>query len=120
MGLWSRADWCPLGQGQPYSARQVETFLKDNLFVHERTCQALFSPAFRNTFWLRSAPIFERIGKYLYPALGGVHIIEASKQIYATKPKGTLAPVTSAERVKKALSPKPVPSPKVSSRDLDI
>ncbi|MEM9468677.1 MAG: class I SAM-dependent methyltransferase [Pseudomonadota bacterium] len=110
LGLWARADWSPLGQGQPYSARQVEQFLRDTQFVHERTCQAVFTPAYRNSLWLRASPLFERVGKYLYPALGGVHIIEASKQLYAMKGKGLGSPVTSTQRVKKALSPKPVPN----------
>ncbi|NQZ13594.1 MAG: methyltransferase domain-containing protein [Alphaproteobacteria bacterium] len=117
MGLWSRADWSPLGQGQPYSAKQIETFLKENLFVHERTCQAIFTPAYQNPLWLRMAFIFEKIGRFVYPALGGVHIIEASKQLYATKGRGTPAPITSSAQVKKALNPKPVPTPKVFSRD---
>ncbi|MAZ76474.1 MAG: methyltransferase [Micavibrio sp.] len=117
MGLWARADWSPLGMGQPYSARQVEAFLKDNNFVHERTCQAVFTPAFQGALWLRAAFIFEKIGKFLYPALGGVHIIEASKQLYATKGRGTPVRVSAGGRVKKALSPKPVPTPNTSPKD---
>lgn len=112
MGLWARADWSPLGQGQPYSARQVERLLRDNLFVHERTCQALFCPPFQKNFLLRTANIFEKIGAYIYPALGGVHVIEASKQIYANR--GTGVPVKS----KKAMQPartKPVATPRVKN-----
>lgn len=119
MGLWARADWSPLGMGQPYSARQVETFLKDNLFVHERTCQAVFTPAFQGALWLRTAYLFEKIGKYIYPALGGVHIIEASKQLYATKGRGTPVLSSSGGRVKKALNPKPVPTQNTSPKDID-
>ncbi len=83
MGLWSRADWTPFGQGRPYSAHQVENLLHENRFVHERTKHALFSPAFKNPLLFRLASVFETIGKYVYPALGGVHMIEASKQLYA-------------------------------------
>ena len=83
MGLWARADWTPFGQGRPYSAHQVENLLHENRFVHERTRHALFSPAFKNPLFFRLASMFEAIGKYLYPALGGVHMIEASKQLYA-------------------------------------
>lgn len=111
MGLWARADWSPFGQGRPYSARQVENFLSDNLFVHERTSYALFSPPFRNNLLLRGANFFEKIGPYLYPALGGVYVIEASKQIYANTGKGVRA--KSRESVKKPVSVKPVPTPRV-------
>lgn len=110
MGLWARADWNPFGQGRPYSARQVETFLKDNLFVHEQTTHALFSPPFQNNLLLRMAHIFEVVGKYLYPALGGVTIIEASKQLYAGKGKTVKSKVP--EAIKKAVSAKPVPTPR--------
>lgn len=83
LGLWSRADWTPFGRGTPYSASQVEAFLKDNLFSHERTQQALFVPPFRRDMFLRAATYFERLGRAVCPALGGVHIVEASKQLYA-------------------------------------
>ena len=111
MGLWARADWSPFGQGQPYSARQVENFLSENLFVHEQTCHALFSPPFQKTLFLRGANFFEKIGPYLYPALGGVHLIEASKQLYAGT--GKLARVKSRGKIKKPVSVKPVPTPRV-------
>ncbi|MCB1530423.1 MAG: methyltransferase domain-containing protein [Rhodospirillales bacterium] len=83
MGMWARADWSPFGQGTPFSARQVELFLRENLFVHERTEKALFVPPFRRDFFLRAAGYFEEIGRMLFPAMGGVHFVEASKQLYA-------------------------------------
>lgn len=113
VGLWARADWSPFGQGQPYSARQVENLLRDTLFVHEHTCQALFSPPFRKSFFLRAAHVFEKIGSWLYPALGGVHVIEASKQIYASR--GTTAPV----KIRKGLRPNRVKPAATSREKLD-
>lgn len=113
MGFWARADWSPFGQGRPYSSRQIEHFLSDNLFVHERTHHALFSPPFRNSFLLRAARFFERIGPYIVPALGGVTIIEASKQLYARTGKGVGA--TSREQIKKVMSAKPVATPRVEN-----
>lgn len=83
MGFWARNDHTPLGQGQPYSLRQVEALLKSSLFVHEQTTHSLFMPPFKNNLFLRLADLFEKIGSFICPALGGVHIIEASKQIYA-------------------------------------
>lgn len=111
MGFWARADWNPFGQGKPYSARQVENFLKDNLFVHERTTYALFSPPFQNKLLLRAAHLFEHVGAYLYPALGGVTVIEASKQLYAGK--GTAARAKNNYTPKKVVSGKPVPTPRL-------
>lgn len=111
MGLWARADWSPFGQGQPYSVGQVENFLSDNLFVHEQTSHALFSPPFQSSFFLRGAHFFEKIGPYLYPALGGVHVIEASKQLYAGTGKGVR--VKDRVKVKNSVTAKPVPTPRV-------
>ena len=111
MGLWARADWSPFGQGRPYSISQVENFLSENLFVHERTSHALFSPPFKSEMLLRSADFFETIGPYLFPALGGVHVIEATKQLYATKNKGARVGVTS--RLKASAPNKVVPTNRV-------
>lgn len=83
MGLWSRADWTPFGHGQPYSASQVEHFLTENKFVLERTEKGLFIPPFKSQFLLRSAAWWEKLGNILFPAMGGLIFVEASKQIYA-------------------------------------
>jgi len=90
LGLWARADWSPFGRGTPCSATQAEDILRANLFVHERTEKALFVPPFRGDFVLRSAGFFEKVGNAVFPAMGGVHFIEASKQLYAP---GTGKPV---------------------------
>lgn len=87
-GLWARADWSPFGQGTPYSAGQIQYFLHDNLFVHERSEEALFMPPLRFPFVLKSAGFFEQIGRYI-PFMAGVHIVEASKQLYARADKGS-------------------------------
>ena len=87
-GFWSRTDWSPLGQGQPFSKTQICNVLRDNSFVYERSRQAVFVPPIRKRFMRRAAPFFERFG--FYAGLpGGVHIIEVSKQLYAKADRGT-------------------------------
>lgn len=90
LGLWARADWTPFGRGMPYSAAQVEDFLKENLFVPERVERALFIPPFKSQTLLRSAMLWEKLGRKICPAMGGILLVEASKQIYAGT--GKLAP----------------------------
>ncbi len=85
LGLWARADWTPFGRGMPCSAGQVEDFLRENLFIPERTERALFIPPFKSQTLLRSAGLWERVGRRIFPAMGGVILVEASKQIYAGK-----------------------------------
>lgn len=83
LGMWARADWSPYGQGTPYSLEQLRWFLRDNLFVYERHKSALFMPPLRWQLIYRSAEALEKICPYFMPALAGVHIVEASKQLYA-------------------------------------
>lgn len=82
-GFWARADWSPFGQGTPYSVGQLCYYLRDNSFIHERTKEALFLPPLRSGLMLKSAGLFERIGRYLFPFAAGVHMVEASKQLFA-------------------------------------
>lgn len=103
-GLWAWAEWSPFGRGTPYSAAQIEFYLRDNLFVHERTEGALFIPPLRNRLMEKFAGLFESIGRKC-PLMPGVYIVEASKQIYATPMQGgSKSPVV---RGRRALFPKP-------------
>jgi len=110
--IWARMDHTPFGQGQPYSLRQVETFLKGSLFVHEKTDHSLFLPPFQSSIILRGADIFEKIGSLICPAFGGVHIIEASKQIYAGT--GKAVPAYRRKKVKMP-NAKPATAPRKSN-----
>lgn len=83
LGLWARADWSPYGQGTPYSLDQMRWFLRDNMFVYERHKAALYMPPMRGQMIYRSAETLEKICPYIMPALAGVHMVEASKQLYA-------------------------------------
>lgn len=94
LGLWARADWTPFGRGTPYSATQVRQLLTDHQFVHDQTRKVLFVPPFKNALLLRSAQFFESMGKYICSALCGLHMVEVSKQIYASRGTGL------AEKVK--------------------
>lgn len=83
IGFWSRAEWSPFGQGTPYTQSQLRWFLRDNMFAFERSKQVLYFPPLRWRWVVRMASTLERIGPFLFPALAGVHMVEASKQIYA-------------------------------------
>ncbi|MGQ0526738.1 MAG: class I SAM-dependent methyltransferase [Alphaproteobacteria bacterium] len=112
-GLWSRADWSPLGQGTPYSARQIHYYLRDNLFVHERTEEALFMLPLPYPVILKWADLFERLGKRYWSIMPGVHIVEASKQLYAKANPGSGTRVAVRG---KGFVPRPVPQGFTRSR----
>lgn len=82
-GLWARSDATPFGHGRSYSIHQIRKLLRAHLFIPERSEHALFAPPSAHPFWLKSAPYLEKLGARWLPALGGVHLIEASKQLYA-------------------------------------
>lgn len=83
MGFWARADWTPFGAGRPFTMSQINNHLQHNLFVRERIERALYMPPFKSFWLLRFAYTLESFGKFLFPGLAGLHIVEASKQVYA-------------------------------------
>lgn len=88
-GLWSRSDATPFGYGRPYTLGQLETQLKQHQFLPERHAAALYQPPSARRFWLKSGPLFEKMGGWLPTMLaGGVLIVEASKRVQP--PKGTV------------------------------
>lgn len=81
-GLWSRSDKTPFGFGRPYSASQLEAQLKAHGFIAERHASALYQPPSSKRFWLKTGPMWERIGTRTPIVMaGGVLMIEATKQI---------------------------------------
>ena len=85
-GLWSRRDRTPFGFGRPYSVSQLEVQLKHHNFLPERHLSALYQPPSERRFWLKSAPIFDRLGRsVLLSIAGGVLMVEASKRVYTPK-----------------------------------
>jgi SAM-dependent methyltransferase len=107
-GFWARADWSPFGQGTPYSLNQLRWFLRDNLFVYERHKPALFMPPIKGQLIYKSAETLEKICPYIIPALAGVHMVEASKQLYAGADTGTGSKVRVRGRVSFVPDPAPL------------
>lgn len=83
-GLWARRDATPFGFGRPYSLGQLEAQLRRHSFASERHVTALYALPSQKRFWLRLAPFCERTGQGLSGVLaGGVHVVEATKHVYA-------------------------------------
>ncbi len=85
MGVWARADWSPFGHGHPFTSSQLCSYLRDNKFVQERHKSALFVPPMPDSpIMMKSSNLIERMAGNILPFVAGVHIVEASKQIYAS------------------------------------
>ena len=86
VGMWAHAESTPFGQGQPYSPGQIGRLLAGGLFRVERRDTALFVPPARWRVVLRSAPLWDRVGRRVAVSLAGVTITEAVKDTYAALP----------------------------------
>jgi SAM-dependent methyltransferase len=101
--IWARADYTPFGHGHPYSMEQLNRLFRQSLFEPVEENRALFFPPFRRRFWLAAAPAWERLGERWFSPLGGVAIMEATKQIYGGELTGqkarhrTYAPTPAAQ-----------------------
>ncbi|GGC46392.1 class I SAM-dependent methyltransferase [Chelatococcus reniformis] len=97
-GPWARMDSTPFGHGQPYSRSQLKALMRQTLFSPELWLDALYVPPSDARLLLRSAWAWEQAGTRLALPFAGVHVVEATKQLYrpitvrAAKPALRLQP----------------------------
>lgn len=84
--LWAQVDRSPFAYGRPFSRNQLDRLLRDSLFLPERWDSALLAPPLRSRRLVRSGTAWERAGRWLWPQLAGVHLVEATKAMYAVAP----------------------------------
>jgi SAM-dependent methyltransferase len=80
-GVWALADATPFGHGQPFSRAQLGALLRDNLFEPTATARALYAWPWSFGPALALANGLERAGETLWPALGGLLMMEAVKRL---------------------------------------
>ena len=105
-GVWARMDTTPFGHGRPYSRSQITQLLRDTWFTPTGWGEALYMPPISRTLFLRSAAAWERAGATLISPFAGVHIVEATKQVYRAIPARR-----EKRRLVPALKPVLIPSP---------
>lgn len=92
-GLWARRDRTPFGYGRPYSPGQLDAQLRRHQFLPERHLGALYQFPSAKRLWMKSAPLFEKVGRNLPTVFaGGAFMVEATKLVYP--PKGTVRRVS--------------------------
>jgi SAM-dependent methyltransferase len=88
--LWAQVQVSPFGHGRPFSKMELEALLKGALFQPGHWEHALYAPPFKPVSG--SGNGWEKIGSTLFAGIGGVHIVEATKSLYAaatpTLPQG--------------------------------
>lgn len=85
-GLWARMDTTPFGHGRPYSRSQITYLLRETWFTPTSWDEALYMPPIGRGWFLRSAMAWERAGATISAPFAGVHIVEATKQVYRAIP----------------------------------
>jgi SAM-dependent methyltransferase len=96
--LWAQVQKSPFGHGRPFSRMELEILLKDGLFEPGRWTRALYAPPFETV--TRSGAGWEKLGSRLFSGIGGVHMVEAAKSLYAAAtplPKGAKVALKAAE-----------------------
>lgn len=86
-GLWAQRDNTPFGTGNPFSGAQIEKLLRDHSFTPEIWRDALFLPPVEAEWALRWSRGIERAGRLLGPALAGVTIVRARKELVPAVPR---------------------------------
>jgi SAM-dependent methyltransferase len=105
-GVWARMDITPFGHGRPYSRSQITQLMRDTWFTPVGWGEALHVPPVERGWFLRSAVAWERIGGVVAAPFAGVHIVEATKQVYRAIPAKR-----ERARLVPALEPALAPSP---------
>jgi SAM-dependent methyltransferase len=82
--LWAQVQVSPFGHGRPFSRLELDLLLKDGLFEPGRWSRALYAPPVKAVS--RSGIGWEKVGSRLFPGVGGVHLVEAVKSLYAAAP----------------------------------
>jgi SAM-dependent methyltransferase len=82
--FWAQSGSTPFGHGRPYSRTQLAGLLSDALFEPVASSRALFAPPSTWSPFVRAAEAFERVGEVIWPAQGGLVLMEAVKRLYAT------------------------------------
>jgi SAM-dependent methyltransferase len=83
MGLWARSSNSPFGYGRPFSLTQLKSVIEESQLTFLRSHSAIFTPPSYKRPWLKCAGALEIIGQMFLPMCGGLHIVEAEKQLYA-------------------------------------
>jgi SAM-dependent methyltransferase len=93
--LWAQAESSPFAYGRPFSRTQLQTLMRDTLFVADRWDSALYAPPIPSRRLLGRGLSWEGAGRRAWPGLAGVHLLEATKSLYAISPS---APAKETQR----------------------
>ena len=103
-GLWARAEATPFGHGSPFSASQLGRLLREHRFAPVASGGMLFFPPTGSRAVLRTAAVWQRVGRHLGRPFGGIVYVEAGKTVFEALP-------ITARRRRRVIVPLPQPVP---------
>lgn len=96
-GLWANTERTPFGHGRPYTRSQLAELMREADLEPSGWTRALYVPP---VGWMaRWAEGFEQAGSRFWPGFAGLLLMEAVKQTFAVKPKGSRARARAASPV---------------------
>ncbi|MBV8938667.1 MAG: class I SAM-dependent methyltransferase [Alphaproteobacteria bacterium] len=84
IGVWAQSHMSPFGYGRPFSVHQMRELLGSAGLTYLRHQAALAVPPFSTRWLLACMPYAEAAAALLAPRFGGLLLVEAEKQIYAS------------------------------------
>lgn len=90
-GFWTKAEHTPFGHGHPYSKTQLIALMRAELFVPLQNKTTLPLPPSKSEVMLglvrlmNKLKILRPISQFLSKIMGGVLVLEATKQLYAPR-----------------------------------
>ncbi len=86
--LWAQVERSPFAHGRPFSRSQLDRLLRDAMFEPLNWDISLLQPPLKSRKLIRTGAGWDRFGRNLWPALAGVHIVEAQKTVFGAVPIG--------------------------------
>ena len=85
--LWAQLERSPFAIGRPFRRVELGNLLRQSMFEPLTWDRALCAPPFRSRRMMGTGTTWERIGRRLWPALSGVHLVESGKSLIAAVPQ---------------------------------
>ncbi|MDD9911849.1 MAG: methyltransferase domain-containing protein [Alphaproteobacteria bacterium] len=81
LGVWARREKTPWASGTPYSSGQLRKLVSNKGFRTVSIQHGLFVPPMESAFIQKRAQLWEKVGRKCASAMGGVVLLEASKDV---------------------------------------
>jgi len=92
VSMWAGAAETPFGFGRPFNVIQLRALFTNHQFTISNVSSALFTPPFIAKLSRRVSQKIEAIGRVCWWFMGGVLLVEAEKQLYASLKESVVRP----------------------------